>query len=73
MKYKIGDSVQIKSLDWYNENKNANGNVYIGLTFVPDMKTYCGKWFIIEYIVYGIYKLKGVEWNWCDDFFEDIK
>lgn len=73
MKYKVGDKVLVKSLDWYNKNKNVNGNVYTGLTFVPDMRRCCGKWFVIEYIENDIYKLKDVKWNWCDEFFEDIK
>ena len=27
LKYKVGDRVQIKSLDWYNENKDEVGNI----------------------------------------------
>lgn len=27
MKYKVGDKVRIKSLDWYNKNKNKYGDV----------------------------------------------
>lgn len=44
MKYKPGDKVRIKSLDWYNENKDENGRVlcsYIG--FCKEMTKYCGK------------------------------
>jgi hypothetical protein len=44
MKYKAGDKVRIKSLDWYNENKDENGRVlcsYIG--FCKEMTKYCGK------------------------------
>jgi hypothetical protein len=43
MKYKPGDKVRIKSLDWYNENKDETGRVmfdYIG--FCKEMTKYCG-------------------------------
>ena len=44
MKYKPGDKVRIKSLDWYNSNKDETGRVmcdYIG--FCKEMTKYCGK------------------------------
>ena len=43
MKYKPGDKVKIKSLDWYNANKDEDGRVmcdYIGLC--KEMAKYCG-------------------------------
>ena len=43
MKYKPGDKVRIKSLDWYNANKDDDGRVfcsYIG--FCKEMAKYCG-------------------------------
>ena len=44
MKYKVGDKVRIKSLDWYHKNKNASGNVYCGFKlFTEEMSKYCGK------------------------------
>lgn len=39
MKYRAGDKVRIKSLDWYNENKDMND--LVGL-FTPSMKKLCG-------------------------------
>ena len=42
MKYKVGDKVVIKSLDWYNSNKNWQGKVYVPLIFNTDMSKYCG-------------------------------
>ena len=43
MKYKPGDKVKIKSLDWYDANKDEDGWVmcdYIG--FCKEMAKYCG-------------------------------
>lgn len=34
MKYKVGDRVKIKSLDWYNENKNEREIIELS-TYVP--------------------------------------
>ena len=43
MKYKVGDKVRIKSIDWYNENKNKYGNINCGyMPFTSDMSIYCG-------------------------------
>lgn len=54
MKYKVGDKVKIKSLDWYNENKIDYGTSYgankiksyvkcNGCNFLDIMSPYCGK------------------------------
>lgn len=29
MKFKVGDIVKVKSLDWYNSNKTENGSVTV--------------------------------------------
>ena len=43
MKYKVGDKVRIKSLDWYNETKGMYDKVDCGnVSFTPDMVIYCG-------------------------------
>ena len=43
LKYKVGDKVRIKSLDWYNENKDINGNVHCGdKVFDNYMSVFCG-------------------------------
>jgi hypothetical protein len=44
MKHKIGDKVRVKSLDWYNANKNHNGYITgLGDVFVEEMSKFCGK------------------------------
>ena len=61
MKYKVGDRVRIKSLDWYNKNKDSNGNVvvssivsrfswckHVRTVFTKDMTKFCGKVVTIE-------------------------
>ena len=43
MKYKVGDKVQIKSIDWYNENKDADGFVHcVDKVFDNYMSVFCG-------------------------------
>lgn len=49
LKYKVGDQVKIKSLDWYNENKDEDGDVFCGeYDFVDLMTKFCGKVVTIE-------------------------
>ena len=44
LKYKVGDKVKIKSLDWYNENKDEFGIVECGnKIFTYPMTKLCGK------------------------------
>ena len=76
MKYKVGDKVQIKSLDWYNANRNddwgsielPNGNFY------PSMAKYCGEVLtIIGIHKNGIYITKeGESFNWTDEMIEGL-
>jgi hypothetical protein len=41
MKYKVGDRVRIKSLDWYNENKDSLGNIDAAF-FDEQRARFCG-------------------------------
>lgn len=44
MKYKTGDKVKIKSLEWYNQNKEANGFIFCNhICFDEKMTEFCGK------------------------------
>lgn len=79
MKYKVGDKVKVKSLDWYNENKNESGvikgdNDY----FVDEMSKFCGKIVTIEHIKNSVSNSKFyiIEedkngYNWEDWMFEN--
>lgn len=50
MKYKVGDKVKIKSLDWYKANKCKGFVMCDGLAFIKDMTEYCGKELTIDSI-----------------------
>lgn len=58
-KFKKGDIVRIKSLDWYNNNKDEKGNVSVtgySCSFTKVLSEYCGKCFVIDEVeVKGIY------------------
>lgn len=51
-KFKVGDIVKVKSLDWYNSNKTKGGSVTAEgiFAFTNHMKELCGKFFCIEKI-----------------------
>ena len=43
MNLKAGDTVKIKSLDWYNANKDKNGYIFDGICFDKHVSRDCGK------------------------------
>ena len=44
LKYKVGDKVRIKSLDWYNENADDLGNIDCnGTYFLRQQSDFCGR------------------------------
>ncbi len=68
---KVGDKVRIKSLDWYNANKEQNSNKY--LDFIASMSKYCGKEATITKVIDDFYFInidKG-NWRWHDYMFEE--
>ena len=80
-KFELGQKVVIKSLDWYNSNKDEDTGV-IKLSaevFVEEMAEYCGKTATIvdvfkdldgkDAIMYRI-DLDNRGWNWTDEMFE---
>ena len=80
-KLDLGQKVTIKSLDWYNSNKDKNGAVKLAEeVFVEEMAEYCGKTAIIldafkdldgesNATMYRI-DLDHRDWNWTDEMFE---
>ena len=79
LKYKVGDRVKVKSIEWYNENKDTNNSVNLfnnngRYNFTEPMSKYCGKIVTIcgvdnvdEY--YYIIEDKGV-YFWDDKMFD---
>lgn len=76
MKYKKGDKVKVKSLDWYNSNKNSEGAIIFEDFHIFDesMSEFCGKVVTID-----TYNSRGNSYNikedgkvnyWIDDMFE---
>ena len=73
MKYKVGDKVRIKSLDWYNENKNKYGNIICGyMPFTSEMSIYCGEVLTICDIKdeSSYYHMKKCEYMFTDEMIE---
>lgn len=60
MKYKVGNKVRIKSLDWYNKNKDEFGDIDCGAyTFTYGMTKFCGKIVTILHCYnHGCYTIK---------------
>lgn len=52
LKLKVGDKVEIESLDWYNSHKNDRGVVVAGfMPFNKSMSKFCGKIATINKII----------------------
>lgn len=75
MKYKKGDKVRVKSLEWFNINKGDDGDVLCddAVHFTPDMTPCCSKIVTISevFLSYG-YSIKGSfkDYIWTDEMFE---
>jgi hypothetical protein len=76
MKYKVGDVVKVKSIAWYNENKNCHDNVLLpSFNFVRSMAKHCGERVIITRVFDSHYHIDGsnadvISYNWTDEMFE---
>ena len=76
MIYKVGDKVRIKSINWYNENKDEDGDVpcSVNTLFVASNKKYLGTIQTIEHVyeckgrytnnyIYHMTKIDNVDWT----------
>ena len=81
MKYNVGDRVRIKSLDWYNENKDNYDCVYAGngFGFWKKMVRHCGEIMKITSVKVdpedsnkGYYFMENSEERWTDEMIERL-
>lgn len=78
MKYKKGDKVRVRSLEWYNANKNSEGAIIFHnwRIFDDSMSEFCGTVVTIDaYNLRGDYydiKEDGKVNYWSDDMFEGL-
>lgn len=78
MKYKIGDKVLIKSIDWYNKNKDEYGNIELATHFfISEMSQLCGKVVTIKDVFEDmddnvVYYIEEMGFDWTDEMIEGI-
>ncbi len=79
MKYKVGDKVKIKSLDWFNTTRCGGPVICDGFVFLEFMSEYCGKELTIDYIYTDskgkqayIMKETNTAWRFTDSMIECI-
>ena len=73
MKYKVGDRVRIKSLDWYNENKSKFGDIWFdNAVFVGGQSLYCGCELTIRLVTNDSYYVIENDYYWTDEMIEGL-
>ena len=73
MRYKVGDKVRVKSLDWYNKHKNEVGAVICGSLCLGSInKHFCGKIFTIKEVRKDYYTVIEDMSYWNDEMIEGL-
>ena len=78
MRFQKGDRVRIKSLDWYNENKNKVGKVWTSgkgarIPFEKHMSKWCGKVMTISDVRADHYTMiEDLVGYWTDEMIEGL-
>lgn len=68
MKYKVGDRVRIKSIDWYNENKGPFGELCPDfIIFLPSRSKYCGQIMTIKEVLRNSYNSDLIYYKMIED------
>jgi len=77
--YKVGDKVRIKSIDWYNENKDKYGIIMFSTdsgdyTFTKEDTHFCGQVVTIEHEGKGYYLIAEDDrgYFWIDEMIEGL-
>ena len=74
LKYKVGDRVRIKSIDWYNKNKDTDGKVWTSggqIPFDKCMSEWCGKVMTISHVRTDHYTMvEDLVGYWSDEMIE---
>ena len=73
MRFKVGDRVRIKSLDWYHENKTVHGDVWFdNAVFVGGQSLYCGCELTIRLVTDDHYYVIENDYYWIDEMIEEL-
>ena len=81
MKYKEGNRVRIKTLDWYKENKDEDGNIRYQVIdsahpifFTKYMSRFCGETLTIICVHKGLYHMNETGYSefWTDEMIEGL-
>lgn len=72
LKFKVGDRVRVKSLEWYNsKEKDSVGLINFGKCFTASMSKKCGRILTIRNIYEDYYIVNESIFSWQDWMLED--
>lgn len=73
LKFKVGDKVRVKSLEWYYEHKGVFGDIIndYDYVFLNEMAKFCGEILEITEIKRDYYRTEGNKYCWMDWMLED--
>lgn len=75
MRFKVGDRIRIKSIDWYNENKNETDDIECSnnIWFYREMSKFCGKIMTISHVRVDHYTMvEDLVRYWTDEMIEGL-
>ena len=69
---KVGDKVKIKSKEWYEKWKDAEGDVDVPFLFVLGMEKYCGETMEVTYAANKFFLLEDCRAKFSMEMFEEV-